>query len=115
MKRVAPALSGDAKATFGAFLRSVRKTARNGVLVTMCMDLDYAYEDGLFVLYTQIDTIYRSLKKEDHFALLSQAFESIGISADGFDVRLKGRASDAFQKSVDEIKETFGGVKVDVK
>ena len=115
VKRVAPTLSGDAKATFGAFLRSVRRTAKNGVLVTMCMDLDYAYEDGVFVLYTQIDTVYRSLKKEEHYALLAQSFENIGISAHGFDVRLKGRASDAFQKSVDEIKETFGGVKVDVK
>ena len=115
VKRSVPVLSGDAKSTFGAFLRSVRKTAKNGVLVTMCMDLDYAYEDGIFVLYTQIDTVYRSLKKEEHFALLVQSFENIGISAHGFDVRLKGKASDAFQKSVDEIKETFGGVKVDVK
>ena len=115
VKRVVAALSGDAKSTFGAFLRSVRKTARNGVLVTMCMDLDYAYEDDVFVLYTQLDTVYRSLKKEEHFALLVQSFEAIGISAHGFDVRLKGKASDAFQKSVNEIKETFGGVKVDVK
>jgi DNA polymerase-3 subunit gamma/tau len=115
VKRVTPVLSGDAKATFGAFLRAVRKTARNGVLVTMCMDLDYAYEEDVFVLYTQIDTVYRSLKKEDHFALLVQTFESLGIPAHGFDVRLKGKASDAFQKSVEEIKETFGGVKVDVK
>lgn len=115
VKRSVPILSGDAKSTFGAFLRSVRKTAKNGVLVTMCMDLDYAYEDGIFVLYTQIETVYRSLKKEEHFALLVQSFENIGISAHGFDVRLKGKASDAFQKSVDMIKETFGGVKVDVK
>ena len=115
VKRAAPVLSGDAKSTFGAFLRSVRKTAKSGVLVTMCMDLDYAYEDGIFVLYTQIDTVYRSLKKEEHYALLAQSFENIGISAHGFDVRLKGKASDAFQKSVDEIKQTFGGVKVDVK
>lgn len=115
VKRPAPVLSGDAKATFGAFLRNVRKTAKNGVVVTMCMDLDYAYEDGVFVLYTQIETVYRSLKKEEHYALLTQSFENIGIPAHGFDVRLKGKASDAFQKSVDIIKETFGGVKVDVK
>ena len=115
VKRPVPVLSGDAKSTFGAFLRSVRKTAKSGVLVTMCMDLDYAYEDGIFVLYTQIDTVYRSLKKEEHFALLAQSFENIGISAHGFDVRLKGKASDVFQKSVDEIKATFGGVKVEVK
>lgn len=114
-KRVAPVLAGDAKATFGAFLRNVRKTAKNGVVVTMCMDLDYAYDGDIFVLYTQIETVYRSLKKEEHYALLAQSFENIGIGANGFDVRLKGKASDAFQNSVDIIKETFGGVKVDVK
>lgn len=114
-KRVAPVSSGDAKTTFGAFLRSVRKTAKNGVVVTMCMDLDYAYDGDIFVLYTQIETVYRSLKKEEHYALLAQSFENIGIGANGFDVRLKGKASDAFQNGVDIIKETFGGVKVDVK
>ena len=108
-------VSGDAKATFGAFLRSVRKTARSGVLVTMCMDLDCRYEDDLFVLYTQSDTVYKSLKKEDHYALLIQSFENIGISANGFDVRIRSKAADEFQARVQEIKETFGGVKVDVK
>ncbi|MBE7100463.1 MAG: DNA polymerase III subunit gamma/tau [Clostridiales bacterium] len=105
---------GDAKSTFGLFLRSMRKIARSGVLLTLCMDLDSAYEDGIFVLYTQSETIYRSLKKEDHLALIAQACAEIGLG-DGFDVRLKGKKADEFQKKVDEIKETFGGVKVDIK
>jgi DNA polymerase III gamma/tau subunit len=55
------AVMGDAKTVFGAFLRNLRKTAKNGVLVTMCMDLDYSYEEGVLVLSTQSDTVYRSL------------------------------------------------------
>jgi hypothetical protein len=108
-------VAGDAKLTFGAFLRSVRKTAKSGVLVTMCMDLDCRCENGVFVLYTSSDTVYRSLKKDEHYALLVQSFENIGVPASGFDVRLCGKTGDAFQARVEEIRETFGGVKVDVK
>lgn len=112
---VKPQTKGDARATFGAFLRSIRKTAKNGVLVTMCVDLDGAYDGGVFVLYTQSDTIYRSLSKPDHAALIAQAFENIGFGAGEYEVRLRGKQSDNFQKAVDEIKETFGGVKVEIK
>ena len=114
-KVMKPAPTGDARATFGLFLRSIRKTARNGVLIALCMDLDSAYEDGIFVLYTNSDTVYRSLKKQDHFALIEQAFAAISIAADGFDIRLKGKKADAFNAGVSEIQDTFGGVKVDVK
>ena len=115
VKTVKPVATGDAKATFGSFLRSVRKTARNGVLIALCMDLDYAYEGELFVLYTESDTVYRSLKNPNHYPLIEQAFAAIGIEADGFDIRLKGKKGDAFNEGVGEIQETFGGVKVDVK
>ena len=107
--------TGDAKTTFGLFLRSVRKTARNGVLITMCMDLDSEYEDGIFVLSTQSDTVYRSLCKDEHRALIAQALVNIGVAEDSFDIRLRGKKSDEFQKAVAEIKETFQGVKVDIK
>ncbi len=109
------AAKGDAKATFGSFLRSVRKTAKNGVLITLCMDLDGAYEDGVFVLYTESDTVYRSLSKPEHMALIAQAFEAIGVDADGFTLRLRGKQSDNFNKAVNEIKETFPTVKVEIK
>ena len=114
-KTVRQSVKGDAKATFGGFLRALRKIARSGVLFTLCMDLESEYEDDLLVLYTSSDTVFRSLKKEDHYALIAQALESVGIVANGFEIRLRGRQADDFQKSVNEIKETFGGVKVDVK
>ena len=114
-KAVKAAPSGDARATFGLFLRSIRKTARNGVLIALCMDLDSAYEGGVFVLYTSSDTVYRSLKKQDHVVLIEQAFAAIGIATDGFDIRMKGKKLDTFNAGVNEIQDTFGGVKIDVK
>ena len=106
---------GDSKATFGGFLRSIRKVAKNGVLLTLCMDLDGLYEDGVFTLYTTSDTIYRSLTKPEHTALIAQAFHEIGVGEGEFAIRLKGKPSDDFQKSVNEIKATFEGVKIEIK
>ena len=107
-------LIGDAKGTFGLFFRTLRKVARNGVLLTLCMDLDSAYEGETFVLYTTSDTVYRSLTKAEHMALIDKTFEMMGF--DGiFEVRLRGKQSDVFERQVEEIKETFGGVKIEIK
>lgn len=115
VKTVKPVAVGEHKATFGTFLRTIRKIARNGILLTLCMDLDGEYDGDVFVLYTTSDTIYRSLTKPDHYAAISQAFADMGLEDGQFAVRLRGKQSDDFQKSVNEIKATFEGVKVDVK
>ncbi len=115
VRSVKPTMQGDAKATFGTFLRTMRKTARNGVLLTLCMDLDGEYEEGIFVLYTTSDTIHRSLTKPEHFSLITQAFATMGIPEGSFDVRLRGKQSDDFKKKVDELKRTFEGVPVEIK
>lgn len=109
----ASAVLGDAKATFGSFLRALRKTARNGVLFTLCMDLDSVYENDKFVLYTESETIYSSLTKEDHRALVEQAFAAIGLT--DFEIRLRGKKGDDFNRSLSELKEKFSDVKIDIK
>ena len=106
---------GDAKTTFGKFLRTLRKIARSGVLFTLCMDLECLYEEDVFVLFTESDTVFRSLTKEDHFSLISQAFTELGLESGEFDLRLKAKQSDTFNKSLNEIKETFKGSPVEVK
>ncbi len=106
---------GDAKATFGLFLRTLRKTGRNGVLFTICMDLDAVYEEGVLVLSTESETMYNSMTKEEHYALIRQAFEAIGIGTDGFDLRLKSRQTDTFTKSFNELKDTFPSTKIEIK
>ncbi len=113
--KVRAAVAGDAKTTFGSFLRSIRKTAKNGMLIALCVDLDCGYDGGTFVLYTDLDTAYRLLKKEENYALLTQAFAAIGIGESGFDVRKKEKGGDSFQKKIDQVKETFDGVKIEVE
>ena len=107
--------TGDAKKTFGAFLRQLRKLGKSGVLFTICMDLDYAYDSETFVLYTKSDTIYRSLTKPEHYELLKETFAALGVQEDGFAVRLQGKPTDNFNQSVEEIKTTFQGVKIEIK
>ena len=115
VKPVRTASVGDAKATFGSFLRTIRKIARNGILLTLCMDLDGEYDGDVFALYTTSDTVYRSLTKPEHYASITQAFAEMGVAEDRFAVRIRGKQSDDFQKAVNEIKSTFDGVKVDIK
>ena len=115
LKTVKTAPKGDAKATFGLFLRVLRKTAKSGVLFTLCMDLDHAYEEDVFVLSTTSDTIYRSLQKAEHAEFIQKAFAEMGISESGYTVRLQGKQADTFQQNVKQIKETFEGVKIELK
>ncbi len=115
VKVVRTAAIGDAKATFGSFLRSVRKTAKNGMLIALCVDLDGVYDGDVFVLQSDLETAYKLLIKEENYRLIAQAFAAIGIDEDGFAIRMKGKKTDDFQKGVDEIKETFGGVKIETK
>ncbi|MBQ9728639.1 MAG: DNA polymerase III subunit gamma/tau [Clostridia bacterium] len=114
-KPLPKAAVGDAKTTFGAFLRSLRKVGKNGVLFTICMDLDNGYDGDVFVLSTQSDTIFRSLTKEEHYSMIAEAFRGIGIAEGGFDVRLKGKKTDEFNQSLNELKQTFQGVKIEIK
>ena len=79
------------------------------------MDMEYGYEDGVFTLYTQSDTIYRSLCKEEHQALLKASFEAIGVAEHAFKVKLKGKATDAVDEGLQALKERFSGVKMDIK
>lgn len=96
-------------------MRCLRKTGKSGVLFTICMDLDSGYEGDVFVLYTDSDTIYRSMTKPEHYALLKESFAGIGIEESGFAVRQRGKPADDFNQKLDEIKNTFQGVKIDVK
>ena len=112
---VKQAPTGDAKATFGLFLRTLRKTGRNGVLFTMCMDAEPSYDDGVLVLATDSETMFNSMTKPEHFALIAQAFEMIGVGAGQFDVRLKGKQTDTFTKSFNELKESFPSTNIEIK
>ena len=79
------------------------------------MDLDYAYDGDTFVLYTDSETIYRSLCKAEHTALIRQAFIDAGVDENGFALRIRGKQAEDFAQSLEKIKQTFNGVKIEVK
>lgn len=105
---------GDAKALFGGFLRALRKQGKNGVLFTICMDLESGFdEDGVFTLYTVSDTVYNSLQREEHKKILSAAFEAAGVSE--YAVKKQAREDDAFKKNTETLKARFPNVKIEIK
>ena len=100
----ANAATGDAKVTFGKFLRALRAVG-NGVLFTICMDMESAFDGGTFVLYTTKETLLNTLKRETNFPVVQSAL----------DLRLKGKEKDDTNKAIDEIKEKFAGANITVK
>lgn len=108
----ANAATDDAKVTFGKFLRALRAVG-NGVLFTICMDMESAFDGGTFVLYTTKETLLNTLKRETNFPVVQSALNKIGIT--DFDLRLKGKEKDDTNKAIDEIKEKFAGANITVK
>ena len=52
--------NASAETVFGKFMRALRKTGSNGVLYTMCSDLEFFFEGETLILTTESDTIYRA-------------------------------------------------------
>ena len=102
----------DAQTAFGRFMRTLRKTSRNGVLFTMCSDLEAAFEGNTLVLTTDSDTVFRSLNREEHRAVMAQAFAQVGVS--DFVLRMKGKAQDE-KKGLEQLKRDFPDYPIEVK
>ena len=106
--------AGNAKAVFGGFLRALRKTSANGVLFTICMDLESGYDEkGVFTLYTTSENSYQRLMKKEHYEALQKAFALVGVTE--FAVEKKAKPGDEFQSSLNDLKSRFQGVKIDVE
>ena len=93
-------------------MRALRAVG-NGVLFTICMDMESAFDGGTFVLYTTKETLLNTLKRETNFPVVQSALNKIGIT--DFDLRLKGKEKDDTNKAIDEIKEKFAGANITVK
>ncbi len=106
------AAAGDAKVAFGKFLRALRAVG-NGVLFTICMDMESDFDGDTFVLYTTKETLLNTLKRETNFAVVQNALNKIGIT--DFDLRLKSKEKDNTNKAIDEIKEKFADAKITIK
>lgn len=106
------AAAGDAKVAFGKFLRALRAVG-NGVLFTICMDMESDFDGDTFVLYTTKETLLNTLKRETNFPVVQNALNKIGIT--DFDLRLKSKEKDNTNKAIDEIKEKFADTKITIK
>ena len=103
----------DKSKAFGMFLRSLRKNCRNGVLFTMCSELDSAFEGETMVLTTTSETIFRSLERPEHREAVAQALQAIGIGS--FDFRLRGKTGDGFAEKLEKLKADFADTPIEVK
>ncbi len=110
--QTAPISGLSAEIVYGKFMRLLRKTSKNGVLFTMCMDLEAKFEGDTLVLYTDSETVARSLSKEDHTAVMSEVFSQLGVSS--FAVKLKGAAKKG-ENPLDQFKKDFGDYPVEIK
>ena len=60
---------------------------RNGVLFTICLDLQSFFENEKFILQTDSNAIYNVLLK--NFDLIKKAMNNIGIDEKLVEIRLK--------------------------
>lgn len=109
----AGAAAAGAEVTFGKFVRTLRKTSRNGVLFTMCSDLMPVFEGGTLVLYTESGTVARSLARAEHRAVMAEVFAQVGVT--GFDVRIKGADAPKKANIAEELKRDFPDYPIEIK
>ena len=108
-----PAENLSAQEVYGRFLRSLRRTSKNGVLFTMCSELETAFDGTTFVFYTEGDTIFRALNREDHKGIMAEAFAAIGIT--DFAVRKKISQKQEERSGLEQLKRDFSDYPIEVK
>ena len=107
-------LSERDKATlFGRFIKLFRTTKRNAVLFTLCMDLESTFEGDTFVLITSGEVVYKSLNREEHRQFIAEALQSLGVFS--FDIRLKPKGEDKYEKAIGELRDNFKGTDIEIK
>ena len=109
----APVKGESAEMVFGKFMRTLRKTSKNGVLFTMCADLEARYEGNLLVLYTESDTVLRSLGREEHRKQMAEAFALLGVTE--FEVRSLKAPKAEGKDGLEQLKRDFDGYEIEIK
>jgi len=102
-----------AEMLFGKFIRLLRKSCKNGVLFTMCSDLEAVYEGEKLVLWTPSAMIARSLAKDDHRAVMSEVFAQLGVS--DFEVRLRGGEQPKQEEGIKQLRRDFKDYPIEIK
>ena len=113
MEKTGSLTSAEKATLFGRFIRLFRTTRKNAVLFTLCMDLESQFEGDTFVLYTTVDAVYKSLCREDNRQYIADTLATLGVFS--FDIRLKAKGEDKYEKAVGELKGNFPGTDVQIK
>lgn len=107
-------LSDADKATaFGRLIRLFRTTRRNAVLHSLCMDLETSFEGDTFVMQTAVDAVYKALSRAENRKGVEEALAELGVFS--FDVRLKPKGEDKYEKAIGELRENFKGTDITIK
>lgn len=112
-KAVGSLTDKDKAMVFGNLIKIFRVTRKNAVLFTLCMDLETAFEGDTFVMSTPIEAIYKALNREDNKQGLKEALASLGVFS--FDIRLKSKGEDKYEKAMGELRNNFKGIDIEVK
>ncbi len=112
-KHVGSLSERDKGTLFGRFIKLFRTTRRNAVLFTLCMDLESFFEGDTFVLSTTVEAVYKSLNRDDNKQCIAEALAELGVFS--FDIRLKAKGEDKYEKAIGELRDNFNGVDVTIK
>ena len=111
-----PAASIDgmtAETVYGKFMRTLRKTSKNGVLFTMCSDLAASFEGDMLVLATESETVYRALNREEHRKIMADTLALVGVTS--FNVVMAQAEKQVQTDAVSQLKNNFSDYPVEVK
>ncbi len=111
-ERPSAPISGDAEVVYAKFMRELRKTAKSGVLFTMCSDLAVSFEGETLILCTDSESIFSILGREIHQKTIGETLARLGIAS--FEVRLAG-ASVPKRDPVAELKKNFKDYPIEIK
>lgn len=100
----------DRDRAFAYFIRALRTGGKNGVLFTMCQDLEWTWEGDTLVLITDNEIISRSLERPDHKQAVAAAMEQAGVPA--YVVRLKGTEPDPREAGMEQLRRDFAGADI---
>ncbi len=103
----------SAEVVFGKFMRLLRRTSKNGVLFTMCSDLEAKYEGETLALYTQVETISRMLSSEAHRAVMAEIFAQLGVA--DFAVKYAKAPREEDKSGLEQLKRDFRDYPVEIK
>ena len=101
------------KSVFAKFIRSLRTVHKNAVLFTLCMDLESVFEGDKLVLLTDNETVKKALARTDNANFVAEVLAELGVN--DYEVRLKARGENPYDKALGELKQNFSGTDIEIK